>query len=123
MASRKRNGSHDEQLEVLRAIWGEMRALNGRIETTNLELRGVSGRIERLEAGFARLEQQQAQTNDRLERLERRQTEDSVRLATEVVAVAKAITEVRDLLREDRQLRAKIDEHDRRIATLEERAE
>ena len=54
-------------------------------------------------------------TNDRLDRLERRQSEDSVRLATEVLAVAKAVGEVRDLFRHNRLDRAKIENHERRI--------
>jgi hypothetical protein len=36
---------------------------------------------------------------DRTERVERRQTETEVRLATELIAVGSAIREVRDLLR------------------------
>jgi hypothetical protein len=39
------------------------------------------------------------QTNERLSGLERRQTETEVRLATELVAVARAVNDVRDLLR------------------------
>ncbi len=60
-------------------------------------------------------------TNGRLERLERRQTETEVRLATELVAVAGAVHEVRDLLREDRALRGKVDDHERRITAIEAR--
>ena len=60
-------------------------------------------------------------TNERLDRLERRQTEDSVRLATELVSVAKAVGEVRDLLRDNRLDRTKIEDHERRIAQLEKR--
>lgn len=61
-------------------------------------------------------------TNERLDRLERRQTEDSVRLATELVGVAKAVAEVRDLLRDNRLDRKKIEDHERRIAKLERRS-
>ena len=61
-------------------------------------------------------------TNDRLDRLERRQSEDSVRLATEVLAVAKAVGEVRDLFRHNRLDRAKIENHERRITKLEKRS-
>jgi hypothetical protein len=69
-------------------------------------------------------------TNERVDALERtvtkeigsvrdeaRQTE--VRLATELVAVAGAVREVRDLLREDRALRQRVDDHERRIAAME----
>jgi hypothetical protein len=39
----------DEQLEVLRAIWGEMKGLNGRVNTTNdrLDREDLRGRVER----------------------------------------------------------------------------
>jgi septal ring factor EnvC (AmiA/AmiB activator) len=61
-------------------------------------------------------------TNTRLDRVERRQADTEVRLATEIVAVASAIHEVRDLLREDRQLRARLDDHERRLTAVETRA-
>jgi hypothetical protein len=38
--------NRDEHLEVLRGMWGEMKTLNARVNTTN----------ERLEQGFARLD-------------------------------------------------------------------
>jgi len=60
-------------------------------------------------------------TNDRLERLERRQTETEVRLSTELVGVAGAVREVRDLLREDRALRNRVDDHERRLSAVERR--
>jgi hypothetical protein len=58
-------------------------------------------------------------TNERLERLERRQNETEVRLATELVAVSHAVLEVRDLLTTNLNVRAKVDEHEQRIAELE----
>ncbi len=60
-------------------------------------------------------------TNERLERLERRQSETEIRLATELVSVVGAVREVRDLLREDRGLRQVVDDHERRIAAVEQR--
>ena len=62
------------------------------------------------------------QTNSRLERVERRQTESEVRLASELVNVVSAINQLKDLIVADRDLRRKVDEHDRRIALLEEHA-
>jgi hypothetical protein len=59
---------------------------------------------------------------DRIERVERRQTETEVRLAAELVAVGGAVREVRDLLREDRPLRGRIDDHERRLCAVERRA-
>jgi hypothetical protein len=60
-------------------------------------------------------------TNERLERLERRQTETEVRLSTELVAVVGAVREVRDVLRDDRGLRERVDDHERRLVAVEAR--
>lgn len=62
------------------------------------------------------------QTNSRLERVERRQTESEVRLASELVNVVSAVNQLKDLIVADRDLRRKVEEHDRRIALLEEHA-
>jgi len=68
------------------------------------------------------------QTNDRLddlvdrvERVEGRQTQTEVRLASELVAVGGAVREVRDLLREDHALRDRVDDHERRLTAIEQR--
>ncbi len=58
-------------------------------------------------------------TNDRLEQFDRRQTETEVRLATELLAVSSAVHEVGDLLRNSLNVRAKVEEHETRIAALE----
>jgi hypothetical protein len=50
-----------------------------------------------------------------------RQTATEVRLATEILGVAGAVREVRDLLREDRALRGRVDDHERRISAMEGR--
>ncbi len=60
-------------------------------------------------------------TNARLDRVERRQGETEVRLATQLVAVVSAVHEVRDLLREDRQLRDRVADHERRLTAVETR--
>jgi hypothetical protein len=60
-------------------------------------------------------------TNERLERLERRQTESEIRLATELVGVAGAVREVRDLLRDDLSVRARVEDHERRLSAVERR--
>jgi hypothetical protein len=61
------------------------------------------------------------QTNERLERLERRHAESEIRLATEVVGVAGAVRELRDQLRDDLALRARVDDHERRLLAVERR--
>lgn len=62
------------------------------------------------------------ETNSRLDRVERRQTEGEVRLATELVNVVSAVNQLKDLIVADRELRQRVDEHDRRIAALEQHA-
>lgn len=106
----------DLTIEILRGIRDEVRGLRGdaneRIDATNV----------RLDATNARLDALREDTNFRFERLERRENETEVRLASEIVAVAGAVREVRDLLREDRAADHRIDDHERRIAALEQRA-
>jgi len=98
MASKKRNGpTHDLNTTILLQIRDEMKA-------TREELRG-----------------ELHETNERLERLERRQTEDAVRVATELVSVAHAVGQVRDLLRDQRVDRGRLDDFEHRISTLEKR--
>lgn len=94
MAARKKNGSGDLTTQILVQIRDEMRNMRGAFDTTN----------------------------ERLERLERRHTEDITRLATEVIAVAKAVVEVRDLLRDQRADRTRLEDHEGRITRLEKRA-
>ena len=62
------------------------------------------------------------QTNVRLERTEKRQAASEIRLATEIVNVVTAVNQLKDLLVADRDLRHKVEEHDRRIAVLEQHA-
>lgn len=58
-------------------------------------------------------------TTDRLDRLERRQTESEIRISTEIVNVASAIFEVRDLLRDT--VSTQLHDHERRITALEKK--
>jgi hypothetical protein len=105
----------DLTIEILKDIRAEVRQTNGRLDLT----------IGRLDQTIGRLDQTNERLDtvvDRVERLERRQTESEVRLTTEIVAVAAAVLEVRDLLRDDRGLRATVDDHERRLSAVERRA-
>ena len=84
----------DLTIEILKDIRDESRKTNERVDALQSEMKQFRG--------------------------EARQTE--VRLATELVAVAGAVREVRDLLREDRVLRDRVDDHERRIVAMEHRA-
>ena len=61
-------------------------------------------------------------TNERIDRLERRQVESETRIATELIAVAGAVNGLREDLREERALRQRIDDHERRIQAIDRRA-
>ena len=91
-------GSDDLTLEVLKGIRSELQGLRGDVRQTN----------ERIE-----------QTNERLERLEQRQTQSEVRLATEIMEVARGIGAVKDLLQTSLDLRPQVEDHERRIAAIE----
>ena len=65
--------------------------------------------------------QQLEEVRSELGQLRDRQTATEIRLATELVAVAGAVREVRDLLREDRALEHRVDDHERRISAMEGR--
>jgi chromosome segregation ATPase len=103
--------STDLTIEILKGIRDEVRTTNTRIEA----LRGDTN------ARFDETNQRLSEANQRLDRLERRHTETDVRLSTELVAVVGAVREVRDLLREDRILQGRVDDHERRIAAIETR--
>ena len=100
----------DRTIEILREIRDAVRVTNGRLDATN----------ERLDATNERLERNHAELSDRLTELSNRMTETEVRLATEIVALNGTVIQVRDLLR-DHSLRDTVADHDRRIASLEQR--
>jgi archaellum component FlaC len=112
----------DLTIEALQGIRDEARKTNARLDGIAARLDKTNDRLEgtndRLEGTNERVDG----INERLDRIERRQTETEVRLVTEIVAVAGAVHEVRDLLREDRALRSKVDDHERRITAIEARS-
>lgn len=95
---------NDVTIEILKGIHREIQKTNERVDVTN----------DRLE-GFAH------STIERLDRLEQRQAASEIRIATELVGVAGAVREVRDLLREDRAMRAQVADHEQRITAIEKR--
>jgi chromosome segregation ATPase len=104
----------DITTQVLIEIRDEMRMTRGEIRNTNQRLDTT---IERVDAISERLDG----TNARLDRLERRQVESEVRITTELIAVAGAIREMKDVFLEDRRLAAQVGDHERRIQALENR--
>ena len=101
----------DITIEILREIRDEIRNTNGRIDGVRDELRATNNELRTTKD----------ETNARFDTFTRRQTETEIRLATEIIAVAGAVREVRDVLREDLALRARVDDHERRISAMEHR--
>ena len=106
----------DLATDILIQIRDEMRKtredLGARIDTTNKELAATNKELAATKE----------ELSDGLRSLNKRQTETEVRLATEIVAVATAVNQLKDLLIEDRKLRQKVDDHEQRISTLEDAA-
>jgi len=101
----------DLTIEILKGIREETHKTSERVNETNQRLDETNQRLDNLRTDLV----------DRIERVERRQTESEVRLASELVAVGGAVREVRDLLREDRALRTRVDDHERRLSAVERR--
>ena len=91
-----------------------MRLTRDVVRKTNDEVRNLSDEVrktnERLDG-----------TNSRLDRLEWRQVESEVRITSELIAVAGAIREMKDVFLEDRRLAMQVGDHERRIQALENR--
>ena len=92
----------DEQVELLRGIWNEMKALNGRVNTTNEELvslqRGLATTNERLgnlegavHAGFRGL-------NERIDAVHERSVRADLRIATSLVALTSEVREMKEIV-------------------------
>lgn len=101
-------GSDDITVEILKGIREELKQTRTEFRD---ELRQTREQLS------ARIDE----SNARLDRLDRRQNESEIRLATEIVNVAHAVTEVRDLLRDNFRFGEKIDDHERRLRAIEQR--
>ena len=97
----------DLTIEILKGIREEAHKTNEQLDELRGGLESVRGELESVRGGIAELRD--------------RQTATEVRLATELVAVANAVRDVRDLLRVDRMLRDRVDDHERRIGAVEGR--
>jgi septal ring factor EnvC (AmiA/AmiB activator) len=92
---------------------------NGGADVPSLTLEVLKGLRADLNQGLASVRAEIRETNERLDRLERRQTETEVRLATELVAVAQAVGELKTLLDTRLQLRDTVADHEQRLANVE----
>jgi len=119
----------DEQLEVLRAIWGEMKGLNGRVNTTNERLDELRRELK-TEIGELRVELKSEMSVLRgdIDVVHRRSVERDLRLGTSLTELSRDVRELtvvvhdwRDEHRLDREhLRGRVERLERR-AGLEPR--
>lgn len=98
---------------------GILRSIRDEIRETRTEL---SARIDEVAKRVGSVEGRLESVDGRVESLERRQTATEMRLATELLAVVRAIHEVRDILRESLALAPKVADHEQRIRALEARS-
>lgn len=111
--------STDLTIEILKSIRDEIRETNSRLDLTRAEL---SERLDLTRAELSeRLDLTRTELSDHLDRLERRQTETEVRLATELVELSTAVTDVGKLLKDRLDLRDRIEDHELRLASIERR--
>ena len=121
----KRGGN--EQVEILRAIWTEMKGLNARVDQTNARLDQTNARLDqtnaRLDQTYARLDAVRTEFREEIDTLRRRVVESAVPLATATTQLAAEVQSLSGLIREWREEhRADRAELRTRVARLEERA-
>lgn len=109
----------DEQVEILRAIRNEMKALNARVDQTNARLDQINARLDQTNA---RLDAVRTELRDEIDGLRRRVVESEVRLVTATTQLALDVQALSGLIREWREEhRADRAELRTRVARLEER--
>jgi hypothetical protein len=102
----------DITIEILKSIRDELHdGLSGLRGELHDGLSGLRGELREGLTGVT----------ERMDRLERRQTEADLRVATELVGVAGAVREMRDAYREERALSHRVDDHERRLSEMERR--
>ena len=87
------------------------------MEPTDLTIEILKGIRDGVHALSGRVDE----TNSRLDRLERRQVDADVRISTLLTGVAGAVDDMRDLFRDDRVLRTRVDDLERRVGAVERR--
>ena len=98
----------DITIEILRNIRDE---LHDGLASVRTEVASVRTELHEGLAGVT----------ERMDRIDGRQTQAELRVATELVAVAGAVREMRDAYREERALRHRVDDHERRLLDVERR--
>jgi chromosome segregation ATPase len=97
----------DLTIAILKGIREDIQGVRDEVQGVRDEVQGVRDELRI--------------TNTRIDRLDRRQVDAEVRVATELLALTNTMRDVRDLLREDRGVHDRVDDHERRIGVIEGR--
>lgn len=97
-----------------------LREIRDGVSSTNERLDHVVERVDQVVKRVDQVVESVDQVADRVDRLERRQVEMESRLATELIAVVDDVNQVKDILVSQSGLREQVDDHERRLAALEE---
>ena len=103
----------DLTLEALKNLQTDLRGVREEIRSESRSIR------EELHTEIRGVRDEVRETNVRVDRLERRQIESDMRLATEIVAVAGAVRELRDLFKDDLAVRHEVRDLQHRVGALE----
>lgn len=93
-----------------------------RDNTSDLTVRILTEIRDELRETATALRAEVAQVSERLDRLEQRQTEADVRVATELTAVATALNDIKAIVLDIRDDRARMNAFEVRLARLESKA-
>ena len=112
------NGGDREQVEILRAIWNEMKGLNGRVDKTNDRLDAVRTELKQEISGL------RIELTSESGALRQRLVESEVRLATATTALPGDVRDLSGLIRDWRQehreeraeLRTRVDRIERHLS-------
>jgi len=91
------------------------------MKPTDITIEILKSIRDELHDGLTGVRADLAGVTERMDRLEPRQTEADLRIATQLVAIAGAVRETRDAYREDRALSHRVDDHARRLSDVEKR--
>jgi archaellum component FlaC len=125
MATRRRSNT-SEQTQILRGMWGEMKALNKRIDGTNERLDRVRDELAiRIDGTNARLDETRAELGSRIDALRdetrQRLVETEVRLSTALTDLAHDVQQLTGFMRSRRsEQRTEREELRVRIERLED---
>ena len=102
----------DEQVDILRAIWNEMKALNGRVTTTNSKLEDLKSELKSEISG---IKVEMIGMRADIDLVHRRSVERDIRLGTSLTELARDVRELTHVVHDWR------DEHRLDRAELHER--